>query len=83
MTVSYSKRSDVLYIVISKPDHACRYVELPGGVITRIDESTEKVVGVTIYGFMAKIESGAKISIPEIGDDLSGITLLNLYQHAS
>ncbi len=78
MKVSYNKRADVLYVIISTPPHACRYVEIPGGVIARVDEATQQVVGVTIYNFMQRSGEGERFSIPEIGDDLSGEALLKL-----
>jgi len=83
MKISYSKRSDVLYIVLATTANPCTYVEIPGGIITRIDDVTERVVGITIYSFMDKVESGERLSIPELGEDLSGISLLGLYSRAS
>jgi hypothetical protein len=49
----------------------------------RIDDDSQQVVGVTIYNFLRRMEEGERLSIPEIGDDLSGATLLSLYMQAS
>ncbi len=83
MKVSYSKHADVLYIVLSATTNNCSYVELPNGIITRIDGVTQQIVGVTIYNFIQKMEDGERLSIPEIGDNLSGKALLSLYTQAS
>ena len=83
MKISYSKHADVLYIVLSATANHCNYVELPNGIIMRIDDDSQQVVGVTIYNFMQKMERGERLSIPEIGDDLSSAALLNLYMQAS
>jgi uncharacterized protein YuzE len=81
--ISYSKHADVLYIVLSATANHCSYVELPNGIITRIDDDSQQVVGVTIYNFMQRMEEGERLSIPEIGDDLSGAALLSQYMQAS
>jgi uncharacterized protein YuzE len=82
LKISYSKRTDVLYVTLSSPPTHCSYVELPGGIITRIDDATKQLVGVTVYDFMRKVESGVSMSIPGVGDDLSGIGLLSLHPRA-
>jgi hypothetical protein len=41
-----------------------------------VDDETGKVVGVTIYDFSNKMQSGEEISIPQVGLDLSGLSLL-------
>jgi hypothetical protein len=56
---------------------------MPNNLIIRIDDVTRQVVGITVYDFMRKIENEERISIPEIGDDLSGEYLLNLCLKAS
>lgn len=76
MDISYNKHADVLYIVLSSTPHHCTYVELPGGIITRVDDETNKVVGVTVYNFSNKMQSGESISIPQVGLDMSGLSLL-------
>jgi len=81
--ISYSKHADVLYIVLSATANHCSYVELPNSIVVRIDDASEQVVGVTIYNFMRKMKEGERLSIPEIGDDLSGAALLSLYIQAS
>jgi hypothetical protein len=58
-------------------------VELPNSIIVRIDDASTQVVGVTIYNFMKKMKEGERLSIPEIGDELSGAELLSLYAQAS
>jgi uncharacterized protein YuzE len=83
MKISYSNRADVLYIVLSATTNHCSYVELPNNIILRIEDASEQVVGVTIYNFMKKMKEGERLSIPEIGDDLSGAALLSLYAQAS
>lgn len=83
MKISYSKHTDVLYIVLSANANHCSYVELPNGIITRIDDDSQQVVGVTIYNFMRRMEEGERLSIPEIGEDLSGTELLSLYAQTS
>jgi uncharacterized protein YuzE len=83
MKISYSDHADVLYIVLSTPGNPCSYIEMPNNMIVRIDDVTHQVVGVTIYNFMYKMKRGERISIPEIGEDLSGEYLLSLSLKAS
>lgn len=82
MKITYSKHADVLYIILSATTNPCRYVELPNSVITRIDEVSQQVVGVTVYNFMQKMEQGEGLTISDIGENLSGVLLLNLYTQA-
>ena len=71
MKVSYAPHADVLYIVFTDVPHRCVYVELDSGIVCRIDETTDKVVGVTIPDFRRRVERGEEIKIPELDDGIS------------
>jgi len=64
VTVSYSKRADVLYITLEETDEVCVYLEVGYGMVCRISESTNRVVGVTIRDFLRHVQSGDDLTIP-------------------
>jgi uncharacterized protein YuzE len=80
MRISYAQHADVLYIVFADTPNLCAYVELDSGVICRIDETTDKVVGVTIPDFKRRVANNENILIPELESGLSAEKLLQEYQ---
>jgi hypothetical protein len=49
-------------------------------VICRVDETTDKVVGITVPDFKRRVENNESIQIPEFEDGLSAERLLQEYQ---
>jgi len=80
MRITYASHADVLYIVLHDVSHNCAYIELDSGVICRVDESTDKIVGVTIPDFKRRLEKEGPILIPELDDGISASRLLQEYQ---
>ena len=80
MRIDYAQHADVLYIVLDDVSHRCVYVELDSGVICRVDETTDKVVGVTIPDFKRRIEKEKTVLISELTDGISAEMLLQEYQ---
>ncbi len=66
MTISYDQIADVLYITFAKPNANVIYLEVDGGIL-RLDEETNKVIGITIPFFQEKIESGEQMDLPGVG----------------
>jgi uncharacterized protein YuzE len=71
MKISYAPHADVLYIVFEDTSNQCAYVELESGVICRIDEVTDKVVGITVPYFRRRGEEKEPINITELTEGLS------------
>ena len=76
MKISYAAHADVLYIVFTDDAGPCAYVELDSGVICRINESTDKVVGITIPHFRRRSENGDVFVIPELTEGIAADKLL-------
>ena len=76
MTFSYAAHADVLYITLQETKAKCTYAEISQGIVCRIDESQNKVVGITITDFSRRLKSGEPISIPELNEGLSADSLL-------
>jgi uncharacterized protein YuzE len=80
MKIDYALHADVLYVVFADTRNRCAYVELDSGVICRVDEITDKVVGITVPDFKRRIENRESILIPELEEGLSAEKLLQEYQ---
>jgi uncharacterized protein YuzE len=80
MKVNYAQHADVLYVVFADTSNLCAYVELDSGVICRVDETTDKVVGITIPDFKRRVANNESILIPELDDGLTAEKLLQEYQ---
>jgi uncharacterized protein YuzE len=80
MKVNYAQHADVLYVVFADTPNLCAYVELDSGVICRVDEITDKVVGITIPDFKRRVANNESIIIPELDDGLPAEKLLQEYQ---
>lgn len=78
MKISYAQHADVLYWTLQQTSAKCAYAEIAPGIVCRIDETTNKIVGITITDFMRRLSSGEKIVIPELDDGLSADSLLQL-----
>lgn len=76
MKISYALHADVLYVVLADTPNRCAYIELESGVICRVDEATDKVVGITIPDFKRRVENGESFLIPELEGGLSAERLL-------
>ncbi|MDR3750534.1 MAG: DUF2283 domain-containing protein [Terracidiphilus sp.] len=76
MKISYAKHADVLYLVLEDTANKCAYIELESGVVCRIDETTDRVVGITIPDFRRRIGSNEPIVIPELPMGISAEKLL-------
>jgi uncharacterized protein YuzE len=76
MKVTYATHADVLYIVLQDVPSNCAYVELESGAICRVDESTDKVVGITIPDFKRRMDKEGSIIIPELVDGISAASLM-------
>jgi uncharacterized protein YuzE len=71
MTFDYADHADVLYVTFSETKNKCIYVEIESGVICRIDEASNQIVGLTITDFMRRLRDGIPINIPELHKGLS------------
>lgn len=80
MRINYALHADVLYVVFTDTPNRCAYIELDSGVICRVDETTDKVVGITVPDFKRRVENNESIQIPEFEDGLSAERLLQEYQ---
>ena len=80
MRINYALHADVLYVVFTYTTNPCAYIELDSGVICRVDETTDKVVGITVPDFKRRVENNESIQIPEFEDGLSAERLLQEYQ---
>jgi uncharacterized protein YuzE len=78
MTVKYAERADVLYITFLETTAACTYAEVEPGIVCRIDEARNQIVGITIMEFARRIKGGKSISIPYLKEGLSAESLLQL-----
>lgn len=76
MKLSYATHADVLYIVFEETANKCAYVETESGAVCRIDETTDRVVGITIPYFKRRAAAGETITIPELPEGLSARSLL-------
>jgi uncharacterized protein YuzE len=80
MKISYATHADVLYLVFEDTENKCAYIELESGVVCRIDETNDRVVGVTIPDFQRRIERNGSILIPELSKGLSAEKFLQAYE---
>ena len=80
MRINYALHADVLYVVFADTQNRCAYVELDSGVICRVDEITDKVVGITVPDFKRRVENKESIQIPELDGGVSAEKLLQEYQ---
>jgi uncharacterized protein YuzE len=71
MRTHYAKRADVLYIVLEDTKNPCAYMELESGTICRVDETTKRVVGITIPDFSRIASAGEGVSIPGLQGSLA------------
>jgi uncharacterized protein YuzE len=78
MKLTYSKHADVLYLKLEDTQNKCAYIELDSGVICRIDETTDRVVGLTIPDFSRRTDSGDSIVVPELIEGISAGDLLQM-----
>jgi uncharacterized protein YuzE len=78
VTVSYSKRADVLYITLEETDEQCLYLEVGSGIVCRVSEPMERVVGVTIRDFMRHVQNGDDLTIPGLEHGLPVERLLEI-----
>ena len=62
--VGYSVRADVLYITFEETTSPCVYIETGNGIVCRINEADDKVVGVTIRDFLRHVKNNDDLSIP-------------------
>lgn len=79
MKVSYAPHADVLYIVFEETANACAYVELESGIICRVDDVTDRVVGITVPFLRRRADRHEEIKIPELNLGLSAEGLLHAY----
>ena len=80
MTISYSKRADVLYITLESSEASCAYIEVGMGMVLRVDEGVGRVVGVTIRDFLRHVQDGDDLSVPLLNQ---GIPIESLLQCAN
>jgi uncharacterized protein YuzE len=80
MKISYATHADVLYIVFEETTNKCVYSEVESGVICRIDETTDRVVGITIPYFRRRAEKNETFSIPELAEGISAERLLEMLE---
>jgi uncharacterized protein YuzE len=79
MTFDYADHADVLYVTFVETKNKCIYVEIDAGVICRIDETKNLVVGITIVDFFRRATNGDPVKIPALRDGLSADQLLQFY----
>ena len=65
MTFLYDELTDVMHIAIEAEAGPCFYVESSSGAILRIEHGTNKLIGLAIPYFFAKLEDGS-LTLPEI-----------------
>ena len=70
MKISYASGADVLYIVLKDFPLKCAYIETDSGIVCRIDEEHDRVVGITVPDFLRRVNRGEKIDIPELDDGI-------------
>jgi hypothetical protein len=66
MTFFYDDLTDVMHISIEAKSGPCMHVESPSGAILLVERETERLIGLTIPYFMARLRDGS-LSLPEIG----------------
>ena len=77
MRISYANHADVLYIVFEETPNRCVYVEMDSGIICRIDEKTDRVVGITVPDFRRRVELHEEIYLPELNIGIPAEGLLH------
>ena len=77
MRLNYAQRADVLYIVLTETASPCVYLEVEPGIVCRVDEEREMVVGITVANFNERAKAG--LDIPML---VSGISAGNLLRTA-
>lgn len=80
MRINYALHADVLYVVFTDTQNRCAYVELDSGVICRVNEITDKVVGITVPDFKRRVQNKESILIQELDEGLSSEKLLHEYR---
>jgi uncharacterized protein YuzE len=66
MRISYAQHADALYLVFEDTENKCSYIELDSGIICRVDEVSDRVVGITIPDFLRRTERKELLLIPEL-----------------
>lgn len=77
MRISYANHADVLYIVFEETPNKCVYVEMESGIVCRIDEKTDRVVGITVPDFSRRAERGEEIAVPGLNIGIPAEGLLH------
>jgi hypothetical protein len=65
MTFFYDDLTDVMHISIETKSGPCMHVESPSGAILLVERESERLIGLTIPYFLAKLRDGS-LSLPEI-----------------
>lgn len=73
MKIKLTERSDVLHITLVATENHCESVEAGPGIICRIDNITQEVVGITVMDFSERARKG--FLIPDL---IAGIPAANL-----
>lgn len=66
MTFFYDDLTDVMHVQFEAKSGPCIHVESPSGSILIIERGTNRLVGISILYFDAKLKEGA-LSLPELG----------------
>jgi len=74
---NYDNKYDILYVLLADGKNSLGDEEYDGLVVMR-DEETDKITGLTIYGFMEKYQNDSLPLLPsEINIDFDLIPLIN------
>ena len=65
MKLYYDDLTDVMHISLAEKAGPCMHVESPSGSILIVERGTNRLVGMTILYFMAKLNDGS-LHLPEV-----------------
>ena len=77
MTIKLAERSDVLHITLIETNHECSWVEAGPGIVCRVDDESNEIVGMQILSFTQRAREG--LSLPDL---ISGISAAHLLSEA-
>jgi uncharacterized protein YuzE len=80
MRIKYATHADVLYLVFEDTTNKCAYIELESGVVCRVDEVTDRVVGITVPDFSRRTGNNQTLSIQELSRGLSAEGFLQAHE---
>ncbi len=76
MKLYYDDLTDVMHISIIENAGPCMHVESPSGSILLVERTTNRLVGVSIFYFFAKLKDGS-LELPEMASAVLPNDFLN------